>query len=90
MTTVCNEFQMGISNDGYGYKIECPSCHPGLTMAINAWKSPIHWKQNLLRHGYGVPFLVLQRDSDYNGGGSVRCKSKGEILVDYKISKKDQ
>ena len=74
MTTVVTSFEMGVDNDGYGYKLECPSAHTGVMAAAFPWADAEHFK-TAMAHGRNCSaVIVLQRDV---GGGTVVCGPDG-------------
>jgi len=88
MTSVCNEFERGPLDNGYGAKIECPSAHPGLLAAGITWSSPNQFKGRMKGFRHGLPLIVLQRDS---GEGRVRLARDGVTpVIDYSLSTSDK
>ena len=88
MTAICNEFEMGPHNDGYGSKIECPSAHTGLLAAGLSYTSPENYKQKMLRLRHALIFIVLQRDSSE---GRVRLNADGAgPRIDYVLNVADK
>ncbi len=89
MTTVCNQFEMGPSRNGYGCKIECPCAHTGLTAVAMPFTTPEHIKERMLHFPYFVPLIVLQRDG--GEGGRVRCHPEnGRPMIDYTVNASDK
>lgn len=89
MTTVCNEFQMGPLNDGYGCKIESPSAHTGLTAVAIPFTSTGQIKERMSCFSHSVPLIVLQRDGGI--GGRVRCHPEnGRPMIDYAVNAHDR
>ena len=88
MTTVCNTFQLGITNNGYGAKLECPCGHTGLMAAALAYRNARDFQDKMSRLKFGVPLIVLQRDTSE---GRVRLGSDGfSPVIDYVLNKADQ
>ena len=88
MTAICNEFEMGPQNDGYGSKIECPSAHTGLLAAGLSYTSPEDYKQKMLRLRHAMTFIVLQRDSS-EGRISLNADGAGP-RIDYVLNVADK
>jgi choline dehydrogenase-like flavoprotein len=88
LTTVCDEFQMGPRNDGYGPKIECPSAHTGLLAAGLPYSTPEAYKMMMLRLRHAAPFILVLRDSSE---GRVRLGADGfGPRIDYVFNEADK
>lgn len=88
LTTVCNTFEQGPMQDGYGAKIECPSAHPGLLAAGLQWTTPEQFKDRLFKIRDAVFLLAIQRD---RGEGRVKLGRDGySPKIDYVMSDNDK
>lgn len=89
MTTVCRAAEQGPRNDGYGAKIEVPSCHTGLMAATLPWQSGKEYKRLGITADKNVAFIVLQRDHDSEG--TIRLGPDGfSPKVDYTVGEADK
>jgi choline dehydrogenase-like flavoprotein len=88
MTTVCNEFQMGPRNDGYGSKIECPSAHTGLLAVGLPYGTPEGYKKMMLRLRHAATFILVHRDCSE---GRIRLGPDGiGPRIDYVLNEADK
>ena len=91
MTTVCNQFARGPSDDkqhNYGVKIECPVAYPGIMASAMNWTSPEMFRDRLQRYRSAIPLILVQRDS--GEGGSVRAARDGSLVIKYKLNQQDK
>ena len=84
-TIVCDEFT-NIS-EGYGYRIEAASGHPGLLSLGIPWAGARDHRREMQRARFAAPSIVLTRDSNE---GQVRLSKTGRPYFDYRLGKEEK
>jgi choline dehydrogenase-like flavoprotein len=84
-TIVCDEFT-NIS-EGYGYRIEAASGHPGLLSLGIPWAGARDHRREMQRARFAAPSIVLTRDSNE---GQVRLSKTGQPYFDYRLGKEEK
>ncbi len=80
-----NEFAYLDGN--YGYKLEVPPAHAGISGMSTPWYSPREYRDQMLQLANIATFIVLTRDK---GEGSITLDKYGEPVIDYVVSVYDR
>ncbi len=79
--------EFGYLDGAYGYKLEVPPAHPGLSGLSTPWYNARAYRDFMLDAPYSASFLVLTRDK---GEGRVTIGPDGDAQVDYVVSAYDR
>src|SRR5947209_1999869 len=71
----------------YGYKLEVPPTHPGLSGSATPWYSAREYRERMTEAAHVGTFIVLTRDK---GEGTITLDRYGEPVIDYVVSVYDR
>ena len=84
-TIMCDEF--GEVGDGYGFRLETASGHPGLLAIALPWTSAAAHRETMRHAGHLSAVIALSRD---RAGGRVRVARSGHASITYTPGRRER